>query len=422
MNRNQIFIILILVGLASGSGFYVGHSLMKPSQVLPLAALFFLPMDLVKNRIRFDRLAFWIVVYILLAGLYNLPGLDKDQLIDFGFILSTFLVYIAAFLSAEAISRGDRFPAKVILSLFSVLFVLYLYQVSTETYFLLSSAEEKFYSTTFNNANDMNSFLVAFIPLILFSLQLWKPSGLLTTGLFLVLALWVIVLGSRFCIVAIFVIPFMYLVFSASYIWKLILLSGTGFVGALLAQINWENILKSIADWENPVISRSAARLYLFLYDFEDDKSSSYRLDSYLYAINHAGDAVIGFGTKNYEAFYQAAFGEGTVVSYVPHSYLIENMLAFGWVGLALIVCMLLTCLFAVLSSRTYRFYGMTTFVLFLMVSFVPSTVIRLPILWFPLFFFTHLVRKERSLSTGDDDWLEPSVGKEYGSFYEEAY
>ena len=421
LTRNQIFILLILIGLASGSGFYVGHSLLKPSQIGPFLGIFFLPFGLAKDRLKYDRLALWIVLYIFLAAFYNLPSLIKDQLIDLGFIFSTFMVYIAAVLSARAIYKGDKFPAKATLILFATLFVLYVYQVLTETYFILGSDEEKFYSTTFNNANDMNSFVVAFIPLILYFLQLWNPSKLVTALVCITIAGWVVVMGSRFCILAIFIIPLMYLIFSASYIWKLILLSGTGFIGVLLSQVNWASLLEAIATVENPVISRSASRLYLFLYNFEDDKSSSYRLDSYLYAINHADDAIFGTGTKNYDDFFEEGFGADTLVAYAPHSYLSENMIAFGWFGLALVLSMMVTCLSSFIKDSTYRFYGFTTLLLFFMVSFVPSTVIRLPILWFPLFFFTHLANQsiaERNAFSWSWDDSETDVA----GAYEEAY
>ncbi len=392
MTRSQLFIVFVLVGLASGSAFYIGHSLLKPSQVLPLLGLLYLPWELAKNRIRYDRIALWLVLYILLAGLYNIPALVKDQLIDFFYVASAFLVYIAACLSAEMINRGEKFPAKVVLSLFGGLFSLYLYQLATDSYFLPQSLEEEdLYSTLFNNANDLNSFIVAFIPLILYCLQLWKPSKLLTSGVFLVLAGWVIVLGSRFCILALPVILFMYLLFSSNYIWKTITLAATSFAGVIALQIDWQSLLESFANVENPVISRSATRLYLFLFDFEDDKSSSYRLESYTYALNHFGDAVFGVGTKNYDLFFKDGFGEGTLVAFAPHSYLVENMIAFGWFGLFLVIGIMLSCLAVFLRYSTYRFYGFTTLLMFVMVSFVPSTVIRLPILWFPVFFFMHL-------------------------------
>lgn len=392
--RNKIFIALIVIGLASGSGFFLGHSLMKPSQILPLVGLFYLPWQVAKHRLNYDRLALWLVLYIFLASFYNLPGLDKDQLIDFGYVLSTFFVYMAAYLSAGFVLKGSQFPAKLVLLLFAALFGLYLFQISTGTYFLPGADTDLPYSVTFNNSNDLDSFLVAFIPLILFCVQRFKVSALTTLAVFFALAMWVIVLGSRFCIVALFIIPFMFALFSRNYIVKLMLLSLAGFIGALLSQLNWKKILDGFSEVDNLVISRSATRLALFLFDRENDKSSSYRVESYLYAINNMDDAIFGVGTKNYDLFYAKGFGADTLVAFVPHSYLIENMIAFGWAGLLLILLMLGTCLVPLLKDKALRFYGLTSFLLFLAVSFVPSTVIRMPLLWFPLFFFTCLARQ----------------------------
>lgn len=391
MRRAQIFIVLILVGLASGSSFFIGNPLLKPSYALPLIALAYLPWNLVRNRLKYDRLALCLILYIIVASVHNIPGLVKDQLIDLAYILNTFLVYIAAILSAGLISRGENFPAKVILSLSSGLFILYVYQILTDSYLFPIISDEELYSTTFNNSNDLNSFVTVFIPVILYSLQQLNPNRFLTATVFLGLAGWVIFMGSRFCIISLFVFPIMFAIFSANYIRKIILFCLSGLSAILLGELDWKSILDFFSDVESPIISRSASRLALFLFEFEDDKSSSYRMDSYIYAINHMGDAVIGVGTKNYEAFYQAGLGEGTLVAVVPHSYLIENMIAFGWIGLCLVVVMLLSCLITSLKDKTHLFYSLTTFILFLMVSFVPSTVIRLPIFWFPLFFFTYL-------------------------------
>ncbi len=425
MTRAQKFILLILVGLASGSSFFIGNTLLKPSYVLPMIAIAYLPWDLVRNRLKYDRLALWIVLYIILASIYNIPGLVKDQLIDFAYVVSTFLIYIAAVLSAGLISRGDKFPAKAILGLIFGLFFLYLYQILTDSYLLPKPDNQELYSTTFNNSNDLNSFVVAFIPLALYSLRQLNPNKLLTTALFLGLAGWVIVLGSRFCILALFVIPLMFTVFSANYIRKIILFCLSGLSAILLGELDWEQILQSFATVESPIISRSASRLALFLFEFEDDKSSSYRMDSYIYAVNHVGDAIIGTGTKNYESFYQAGLGEGTLVAVVPHSYFIENMIAFGWLGLFLVVAMLIACVIPLLKDRVHLFYGLTTLIIFLMVSFVPSTVIRLPILWFPLFFFTYL-SCQKHINFDWQNLLEQQLDSESGSrsqdLYEEAY
>lgn len=420
LTRNQIFILLVLVGLMSGSGFYVVHTLLKPSQVMPLLAIAFLPTSIARNRLRYDRLALWIVLYIALASLYNIPALEKDQLIDFGFIASTFLVYIAAFLSAELTVKGSRFPAKIILGLFAGLFCIYVYQVTTGTYLVPGLEGQDFYSTTFNNINDISSVVVAFMPLIFFSLQRWKPGRLAIVATFVLIASWVVIMGSRSCLIALVIVPLMLLVFSASYIWKLIILSFTGFASVVISQLNWEGIIGSIANSDNEVLSRPASRIYLFLFDFSGDKSSSYRLESYSYAIENFDDTVFGLGTKNYGAFYEAGLGADTLVASSPHSYFIENAIAFGWLGLFFIVSMLLACLFSYIKDSTYRFYGVTSFLLFIVVSFVPSTMIRLPIVWFPLFFFTHLT-VQHALHSGENSqerFLEEDSELIYGNSY----
>ena len=404
MTRNQIFILLILGGLMTGSGFYVGHSLLKPSQIAPLLAIAILPFSIVRNRLRYDRLALWLALYVGLTGLYNIPALEKDQLIDFGFIVSTFLVYIAAFLSAKLVLKGDRFPLKVILFLFAGLFCLYIFQVTTGTNLVANSEERDFYSTTFNNINDISSVVIVFMPLIFYSLQRWKPSDLAIVSAYLLISGWIVIMGSRSCLIALVIVPLMLLIFSANYLWKLIILSFTGFMSVAISQLDWQSIIGSLAELENEIISRPASRVYLFLFDFSGDKSSSYRLDSYIYAIEHFGDTVFGLGTKNYGSFYKAGFGADTLVAYAPHSYFIENAIAFGWFGLFLIACMLLACLFAVLRDRRYQFYGLTTFLLFIVASFVPSTLIRLPIIWFPLFFFAQIATQHRAISDIEPD------------------
>lgn len=424
MTRRQLFIVLVLVGLSSGSSLYVGHSLLKPSQLLPLLALACLPQQVVFNKLRYDRTLLWIGLYVLLAGAYNIPPLVKEQLIDWLYILGVFWVYMAAVMSAQMISEGQRFPAKVTLLVGCGLLALYFGEVLTNSYIVPKTESQGFYSSVFNNANDLASFIVVFMPLAIYSVRLWTPHKLVSAAVFCLLSGWVLVLGSRFCILSLPVVLLMFALLGASSLWKFVLACLSGLTGVLLSQFNWAALLKTLSDVESAVVSRSASRLSLLLFDFGNDRSSSYRMDSYLYAISHLDEALFGVGTKNYQAFYENGFGADTLVAFVPHSYLIENTLAFGWFGLFLVISILLTCFVDLLKHDTCRAYGLTSLVLFLMISFVPSTMIRLPIFWFPVFFFAQLAKLLQSQHLSKHSFLQtdPNTLNIHRTTYQEAY
>jgi O-antigen ligase len=105
-----------------------------------------------------------------------------------------------------------------------------------------------------------------------------------------------------------------------------------------------------------------------------------------------------GYGIKNYADFFAGSnVMKGADVN--PHSFVVEIILAFGICGLAFLITI------AGIITRTYRLakqnsnesiFLLVTAVIFVVATNVPSSVFRLPLLWFPLFFQIFVANEQR--------------------------
>ncbi|MBT9315659.1 hypothetical protein IXB50_09495 [Leptothoe spongobia TAU-MAC 1115] len=350
-----------------------------------------LPMALAVRCFLYDRLMFLTVLYVLLAFVYNIINSGKDQWIDLYYILMIIHSYIAAKISVNLIEKKETFPFLAPLIALSVVLLLYIYELGTGTVLNLGSTGVP--SSMFNNPNDLATYLLVFTPLLIYCIKTLFPGFLSTTLMSSFITLWILSLGSRICILVLPVLLLLKFLYSGNIVLLFVTIAVLWFGGLFLSQMDWETILDNLSYADNPFISRTAERLHLFLFDTGGDNSLSYRLESYQYAFGHIHTTVLGSGTKNYGSFYYDGFGNDALLAINPHSFIIENMIAFGWLG-TLLIGLLLGYIFVVfITNRKYAYYGVSTFIAFALASNVPSTIVRIPILFFPLFFFAHLCR-----------------------------
>ncbi|WP_444655337.1 O-antigen ligase family protein [Citrobacter portucalensis] len=129
------------------------------------------------------------------------------------------------------------------------------------------------------------------------------------------------------------------------------------------------------------------------------DESVGVRTQAYIYALSNIIDSFIGFGPKNYSEFYSRAsfIISDPYFSESPHSFLIELMLSFGVFGIFIVF--LFVYLFGMRnrSGREYLF-----FVIFVLVSNVPSSIMQMPSVFFILYVFLNQREFKREYS----NWL----------------
>ena len=388
-DRDKAFVILILIGLSSGSSFYVLTEILKPSHVLPIVATCFFPITLAIKCLIYERLMLFLLLYILVALIYNTLLLGKDQLIDIYYIISLLHVYMAAKISADALQESRKTFSVYPFLAFAIILLPYLYELATGS--VINKGSTNVPCSIFNNPNDLASYILIFIPCALFCLDYLNCRKIVKFSFLSLVSFWILLLGSRTCFLILPILIIGRLIFLGNFIRLFLTINLVYFTGLYSSQMNWSEILRGFTYSNNELISRTASRLFLFLFQSNSDNSLSYRLENYSYALNNFHHAVIGSGTKNYGDFYQAGFGNDPLLAISPHSFLIENAIAFGWIGILLITIILGYMCFIFLKSKRYRYQGLSSAFIFMLVSNVPSSIIRLPILFFPMFFFFHL-------------------------------
>jgi hypothetical protein len=146
------------------------------------------------------------------------------------------------------------------------------------------------------------------------------------------------------------------------------------------------------------LIATNAKRLWLGLYSLGGDKSVSYRSQIYEYFLDHLHTIdFLGLGIGNYSSFFHA----NDLASQNPHSLIIESFLAFGLLGGSLFLLIGLLFLIKGFTKNGYILNPLiiSTFA-FISITFVPSSSIRLAIMWLPLFLF-FIIHKNNSLLQG---------------------
>lgn len=388
----KVHLLLVLIGLSCGSAFYVFYPYTKPAILLPLISL---PLLILSIKIKVRMVGILLIGFILLAFVYNFSFKNEDNIIDLYYISILFFVYTSANIAAKITYRRSHFLFFILFFIFTVLVFLYAYEVNSgvqivnKPYDILGV-----YSTVFNNPNDMSAYLTSFLALALFLTKRKYKSISITVSVYIMVVLLIFFLGSRLSFLSAMLLAPLYLLLSKKNIYIGVVFLVNIFIFNI---VNWEYFLYMLTNVDIDFISRSASRMLLFLYQFDEDKSATYRLDSYYYVIENFGNTLLGAGTKNYEDFYSGSIFSGTVVAINPHSFFIEVVLAFGWLGLLIIILIL-----GIIAKSYYRLKGDTfvaaiiSIVIFSIVSFVPSTIIRLPILFFPILFFYHLSFNDR--------------------------
>ncbi len=377
-------LVTLLLGLSNGSAFYLIHPLIKPTFILPIVAVFTL---LFSKSYFINKLNSLILIFIFLALFFNFLYPTENNIIDIYYIALLYPVYITANIAARKYRKSDETIALVITTVIALVCGIYIYEINTGVMLIeKKSIEEGLYSSTFNNPNDLAAFIASFSILLLLLLDNKYKSTIVTLIAYIIIFIFTFLLGSRASLLIIVIVPILYLFFTKKkMVTPIIIVAAI----VLISTIELESKLQALSYSETDVVARTASKISLAMYSYDDDKSINYRLDSYFYFLKNLHQTILGVGTKNYEHFYGNDF-LGTVVNKNPHSFFIEITIAFGWLGLSILIAIMVLILknYLIELQNKERFAALFTLVIFVAVSFVPSTIIRLPILFFPIFFF----------------------------------
>lgn len=157
----------------------------------------------------------------------------------------------------------------------------------------------------------------------------------------------------------------------------------------LLSKIDFIEYSSSNSEFVIRNVNRLISIINIAQEGFESDNSSSMRIDSYLYAAKNLPCHWLGTGAKNYASFYNNASVDLGVLKENPHSFIIEIGISYGIFAIIIFNFLFGYLLFAKKRNLATVEKKLFFFLLFTTILFsnIPSSVIRLPVLWMPVFF-----------------------------------
>jgi len=393
LNRNNfiknLFAIYVL-GITMGSGVYLYMSLIRLDLLLILPTAIVLTIFSYKTKFIYEEMTLFFAIsfYLLIAIVHLQVSRNATSMLDIYYLISIYNMMLFSFLLLAS-NKNYRENLKFVYNLFYYILVFIFASVIFEmftgyrfTIDIEDPTKAQHIASFFNNPNNLAaSSLMIF--LIIFYLS--KDFGTkMKNRLILSIETFILFITMSRVTLLIFFIVVSLSLFNNIYFILFTLL----FIIFIIP--NFESILLNLYQSDMGLVSENAERLWLGMYGLNDDKSISYRSEIYEYFINHLDSLrSMGYGTRNFSDFFHST----DLASLNPHSLIIENFLAFGIPGgiLFLIILMVVTLKYFSKSNKIVDPLIISIFA-FLILSFVPSSSIRLSLMWVPLFIFYTII------------------------------
>jgi hypothetical protein len=270
-------------------------------------------------------------------------------------------------------------------------------------------------STFFTNANDLSVIVIQLFMIISVLKNRDEPQWRYTLA-FILSSLVVFITMSRLALLS-FVIISIFIFLSKSYRWKDVIINVV-VIGLTLTYLSF--------DLPNPrtsksIIDRSKTRIILIkdidyssLESFDESSNDAYtqltdenndttfsssriRFDIYSIPLRYPGKFIFGHGfNSDKEIITKYRSIPHKIIN--SHSYFIQLIFNFGWVGLSLMVLFFgILGFYTVLRIKTWAFFIPVIVTQALLLN-VPSSVMRFPLVWIPFFiaiaYYTNLSEK----------------------------
>lgn len=395
--RLTLYIILALLVLSPSLAVTFGMPRLDTLLSYMLPGIFIVLLMLVRMNKATAGLIFTQLALLLFGLASTLSNAGFANLPDIMF-LPIASVFLLLFVWGLSPMQDPINGARALLTWATVLVVIPVYiEVATGFRFtplaLNGGAMEGVFKGTFFNPNDMSSVLAALlVAQIYFYRFLPTPRRKRTEGMILfgISIGAVLIGGSRTALLIAVLVFFLSVLIRASRNQRIPLGMLAVASLALLSDLTW---LEPILLWamEVEVLSYSAEKLHLALFFLQDDNSISYRTEIISYFFDNFRFLFTGFGPRNYGEYFRGL--SNSLAATNPHVYLIEMYLAFGMFGFLATVAFFGQVFFLALrpeSSTTalrsrQKLFAALAVIVFLILSFVPSSIMRLGIIWFPL-------------------------------------
>lgn len=376
-----------------GSYFYLHVSFLSIMNVMLIITLLLNVRSFLTTRFSIDELSslctlFMFSFFTLIVGLF----VGEDRLKDALYFLHGFNIYLTILLVTKNNNVGVAFYEKVIvygvfillgITALQVLDILNILKLGIK--FRNEIYGIKLISGTFQNPNDLS--VVAFLSLFVYSMIGCFDKGRKRNAkldLFIYFSVFFLIISSLsrtvfilFILSSLFYFKWLgYRSFNRLFSFLFLF-----FIASLFVVLYGGNSSLEYSEFDL-VLNRIKSIISVVL--GEEDGSATSRVSSYFFSLRHLTDIpFFGFFEAEFNTFYSKATFDTAVYRISPHSYILEVLLSYGWLGGTFVF------LFVILILKQLSFvnrYGaskvMQLFLTFLLISFIPSSIIKLPIIY----------------------------------------
>ena len=320
---------------------------------------------------------------------------SAGKIIDLFFFGSIIFIFHYSFLSSLSENRENEI--RRILLILSTLVILGFMIEAVLGIQLVSgndelTVENNAFKGFFFNTNDQATVVISLASAVGFFYLIRETSfktKLIGYFLLLIIGAVVIVSASRTVLFSYLLMFILILFLNATIYFKILYL----FLGSILIlfifNLSWLeelfNLLSKI-EW----LARPIERFALAIFSLDDDQSVGYRTEIYTGFIDNFKLLWIGYGPRDYINYFDDVKLSLPLGYTNPHSFFIEIYLAFGLFSFIILIFFLLYSIYYILKDK-YLKTKEKTFILFIFLNFcwivwVPSSIFRLPLVWYPIF------------------------------------
>lgn len=320
---------------------------------------------------------------------------SADKIIDLFFFGIIIFIFHYSFLSSLSENRENEI--RRILLILSILVILGFMIEAVLGIQLVSgndelTVENNAFKGFFFNTNDQATVVISLASAVGFFYLIRETSfktKLIGYFLLLIIGAVVIVSASRTVLFSYLLMFILILFLNATVYFKILYL----FLGSILIlfifNLSWlEELFNLLAkiEW----LARPIERFSLAIFSLDDDQSVGYRTEIYTGFIDNFKLLWIGYGPRDYINYFDDVKLSLPLGYTNPHSFFIEIYLAFGLFAFIIFIFFLLYSIYYILKDKYLRTKE-KTFILFIFLNFcwivwVPSSIFRLPLVWYPIF------------------------------------
>lgn len=387
----------ILIASFIRSFIYFFDSTLSPLNILMATADIYILINLRKRYSNnFVFILCLLLLFISIEMIYlSIFYRDIDQIKDFFYSTYIITLLFLAYLGVK--EYGEKFlllSLKTLLIIFSVLFIIVIYEALTGFHFKHSVSYNNpninVPTAFFHNPNDLSIAVTIFFPLVFFLSDYFNKKIYKFLFSFYTVSI-VIISLSRMAFVLLMCFPFFLLIQRKKLIKLSIILIFITILFSFLLSLKIDYLPNT-----GTFYNRTYNRIVTILKYNENakDKSSSIhqRLEVYKIVIDKPCDYILGKGFQSGEAILR----KNSRIDFTdPHSFLVETIFNVGFLGLIpILLFIFLPLYFSFINFDKHELYrfSLVQLIYFIFLINISSSIYRLSLVWIPLVFVYSLI------------------------------